>query len=156
MNLRVLKKSRTRPKPGDVFALQLKQEVGKQFRFGKVIRTDASIGPIEDTVLIYVYRAISPSKTEIPPLDAKRLLIAPLHTNYLPWREGYFEVVGHESLNAGNLLRTHCFWDPARKKYYDDDSNELASRVNPVGVFALHSYFTIDRAISKALGLPVE
>ncbi len=44
---------------GDIFALQARDN---QYLFGRVIRTDARYGSLDELILIYIYRTFSPEK----------------------------------------------------------------------------------------------
>lgn len=57
------------------------------------------------------------------------------------------------SLAEGDVLKQHCFKD-SYGHYYDEQSRELPGRIEPCGVWGLHSYRTIDDDISDALGIP--
>ena len=153
-NLAVLKKSRKRLHPGDVFALKLRQE--SVFRFGSVIDTDAvAFAPEGGAILIYVHRYASPEKS-LPPVEEltpDRLLLPPMMTNRLPWSRGYFETIGNVSVEEAPTLPRHCFWHVGWKKYLDEKRRELSAPIEPVGVYGLHSYRTIDDALSSAVGV---
>jgi hypothetical protein len=151
-NMRVLKKSRKRPRPGDVFALQIQDG---QFFFGRVVRLDASIFWMENCVLIYVYKAASEDKHRVPHLSKTELLVPPILTNFLPWSKGYFETVEHRPLEEEDVLEIHCFWSCASRGYYDEYSNRLPGRLEPCGEHGLDSYRTIDDKISRAQGIPL-
>lgn len=153
MNMQVLKKSRTKPKRGDVFALQI---LDFEFIFGRVISTDAEIGPVDGMVLLYIYDSRSASKNEIPPLEKHRLLIPPTMINYLPWSRGYFENVGHSPLEESDILPVHCFENTSFRdvRYFDEHNNRLKKRIEPCGGYGLSSFRTIDDKISTALGVP--
>lgn len=151
-NLRVLKPSRKRPRAGDVFVMQLPDD---SYVFGRVISTAAMAGAsMPGAILIYVYQQrfdskVVPGRSEV---SRDRLLVAPMMTNRLPWSRGYFETVAHWPLEADDTLPQHCFLSAARGRYFDEKGNELAGPVEPVGVYGLHSYRTIDDAVSTALG----
>jgi len=148
--MRVLEKSRKKVRPGDIFAFQMPDGL---FRFGRVIRTDATVGGFPNCVLIYVYRPAQMTKLPIPPLRKSELLVAPLATNRQPWLKGYFQTMERGELNQHDILECHCFWDPARLRYVNDDGRVLAERIEPCGFDGLGSYRTIDDEISKALGI---
>jgi hypothetical protein len=57
-------------------------------------------------------------------------------------------------LSKDDLLARHCFWDAARGRYYDEDFKELPMPLEPCGDWGLHSFRTIDDALSEALGIP--
>ena len=151
-NMRVLKKSRKRPRPGDVFALQVEEG---RFLFGRVVRLDAKLGAFGDCVLIYIHKALSTDKLDVPVLEKNALLLPPMMTNFLPWSKGYFETVKHCPLRREDLLPVHCFWHDFCQCYFDDDGNRLPGRSEPCGVYGLDTYRTIDDAVSKALGIPL-
>ena len=150
VNMLVLKKSRKPLKAGDVFVFKMP---ATPFFFGRVIRTDALIGPIRDNTLIYLYRASSPDKTKVPELSKNELLVPPIMTNRQAWLKGYFENVANRPLKPEELLESHCFFDDIWGRFYDDQNNELPGRIEPCGEYGLHSYRTIDDAVSKALGV---
>ena len=99
-------------------------------------------------ILIYLYNVASDE--EIPSLTLSNLLTAPIGTNALPWTKGFFEVVENRRIEVNDLLPKHCFRD-ARGWYFDENANRLNTPHEPVGVFGLHSYKTIDEEIGKAL-----
>jgi hypothetical protein len=150
-NLQVLSPSRKKPKPGDVFAMQLTDD---QFVFGRVVSTEAHAGPaMPGAVLIYVYRTRSDTK-EVPAAEEMRpdrLLVSPIMTNKQPWSKGYFETLANVPLGEDDVLDQHCFrrWDG---RYLDEDLNELPGPREPVGDYGVHSFRTIDDEISDALG----
>lgn len=150
-NLRVLKPSRKKPQAGDLFAMQLPDE---RFLFGRVVTTEARVGPMEGVILIYVYRPRFDSKDvpERSALSVERLLVSPMMTNRLPWSKGYFETVAHWPIDPGDVLEQHCFFSPGMARYFDEWGNDLPGPVEPVGDRGLHSFRTIDDEISDALG----
>lgn len=151
MNLVVLQKSRRRPAPGDLFAMKLGRG---PFLFGRVIRTDADAGGFPNANLIYIYRFQSAKKAVHEDLSRDHLLLPPVMTNNLPWSRGYFEHLGNRPLEAQDRLPRHCFRDD-RGWYFDETGKRLPGPLDPVGEWGLHSYRTIDDAISIALGIPV-
>ncbi len=128
------------------------------FLFGRVIRTDAVWTLAEGAGranLLYIYADV---QSEPPPprdLSPDRLLLPPVLTNRLGWSRGYFETVEHRPLTKKDLLSRHCFRRPSTGVVYDDDGNEVADACMPIGDFALHSYSSMDDAISRALSLPL-
>lgn len=152
MNLAVLKRSRRPPEVGDVFAMLPPDRL---FLFGRVISNDANAGGFPGSILIYVYRRRSASKDQVPELHRDELLVPPMMTNRRPWTMGYFEFLFKGGLGVQDRLRQHCFLDPLRKRYFDHKGKELISPIEPVGIWGLHSFRTIDDEISKALGIPV-
>lgn len=150
-NLQVLRPSRKKPKPGDVFAMQL---ADGRYVFGRVVSTEAYAGPaMPGAILIYIYRTRSDTK-EVPPAEEMRsdlLLVSPIMTNKLPWSKGYFETLANVPLSEDDVLDQHCFlaWTG---RYYDEKLNELPGPREPVGGYGLASFRTVDDEVSDALG----
>jgi hypothetical protein len=152
VNLVVLKRSR-RPQVGDIFAMLPPDGL---YLHGRVISIDADAGPsMPGNNLIYVYQVRSKEKRPVPELPPEELLVPPMMTNNLPWTRGYFQFLENRPLIAADRLPQHCFKDSIRERYYDEHCNALQRPVEPVGEWGLHSYQTIDDAISKALGIPL-
>lgn len=153
MNLAVLKKSRRGPEAGDIFVMLPPDQL---FLYGRVISTEAKIGPMENCVLIYIYALRATTKLPVPKLSRDQLLVPPIMTNKLPWRRGYFETIDHQTLEEEDRLRQHCFKDLfIEGKYFDEFSNELNQCIEPTGAWGLDSFRTIDDEVSKALGFPL-
>jgi hypothetical protein len=153
-NLRVLQPSRKKLRAGDVFAMQMPDDL---YLFGRVISTDAVSGFSfsASAILIYVFR--TRSEVKAPPrredLRPDNLLVPPILINRLPWSRGYFETIDHRPLEDDEVLAQNCFWDVAlRGQYFDEKGHELPGPVEPVGRYGLNSYRTADDKISKALG----
>jgi len=150
MNMQVLKPSRKYPQPGDIFTYRLK---GRDFGYGRVVRTDCLFGGERDVILIYIYNVMSAAKLEIPELSRDGLLIPPKLINRLPWWHGYFETLCNRPLGPSDVLRIHCFSEGKRGPYVEEDRQRLGRRSEPCGWYGLSSFRTIDSAISRALGV---
>jgi hypothetical protein len=150
-NLRVLQPSRKKLRAGDVFAMQMPDDL---YLFGRVISTDAVIGPMTGIILIYIFR--TRSEVKAPPrredLRPDNLLVSPILINRLPWSRGYFETIDHRPLEQEDLLKQHCFLSSVRGQYFDEKGHELPGPVEPVGSRGLNSFRTADDEISDALG----
>jgi hypothetical protein len=151
MNMRVLKRSRKTLKSGDVFVLQMR---ASEYIYGRVISTSARVGFFENCIMIYIYRCFSETRDVVPSLKRHGLLLPPMMTNRLPWSRGYFETVANGPLTKDEVLRQHCFED-IRGRYFDELGNQLPRRSEPCTLLSLHSFRTIDDAVSKALGIPL-
>lgn len=151
-NLEVLKRSKQKPKPGDIFVLKMK---GKEaFAFGRVISVTAKIKSMVNCILIYIYDSFSNEKNKIPVLSKENLLIPPRMINELPWSKGYFEIVDNKPLTNEDVFKQHCFAE-FTGRFYDEHNNQLKERIEPCGEYGLDSYRTIDDDISQALGIPL-
>jgi hypothetical protein len=150
MNLKVLKKTRHAPQPGDIFVMQ----PDDHFLFGRVINTQANPLGVGGGILVYIYSTRSHSKLPPPNISPTQLLVPPLITNRQPWSKGYFEHVGNQPLGTEDVLKQHCFVD-TRGWFFDHMGSRLREQHHPVGQWGLHSYRTIDDDISKALNIPL-
>jgi hypothetical protein len=153
-NLRVLKRSRTQPNGGDVFAMQLPDG---RYLFGQVVGANlpVALAPTEGAYLIYIYDVVAGSDAPVlAALTPDRLLIPPLFINKMPWTKGYFQNIAHRPLTPGTLLPHHCFRDPVRNGYIDERRQPLTAPIEPCGQWALRSYRRLDDLISDALGIP--
>jgi hypothetical protein len=151
-NLRILKPSRVRPNPGDVFVVG----IGDDYLYGRVISTTAFAGwsmPGARLVYIFSTRTSTPTFPDRKVMRATHLLVAPMMTNNLPWSRGYFQTLGNSALEPGDVLPVHCF-RASTGRYYDERANELSAVVEPCGDWGLHSLATIDDEISDALRIP--
>jgi hypothetical protein len=153
-NLRVLKRSRPKLTPGDVFILSPAPD---RFLFGRVILADLPSGraPMPTANLIYIYASDAPTPSPVPfdSLAPDNLLLPPEFINRKPWTMGYFQNIAHVPLRSPDLLSQHCFWDVTRKMYRDERGARLTRRSEPCGVWALGSYRILDDLISDALGI---
>ena len=83
-NLQILKPSRRRLLPGDIFVFRI---AGHPYHFGRVIKPRTDLLGMPAT-LIYLYRAASEDPTVVPALHCNESLVPPLFTNRLPWSRG--------------------------------------------------------------------
>ncbi len=138
---------------GDVFAVVRSRLVpppsiplpsGDATLFGRVVSTEAIVGPRHGCNLVYVYR---------PGADLSRdqLLLRPILTTHAPWARRYFEYVRSEPLLPGDFFECHSFRD-ARGQLYDEESRPLDEARGPVGEWCLYDRVeAIDEAIARAL-----
>lgn len=140
-NLRVIRPNRTKPQPGQVFAMQLPDGT---FLFGRIISTEAQwtfAEGADPAILIYIYSGRSDTAS-LPPRSAMtsaQLLVPPIMTNRLPWSRGCCQPLEAVPLETDEVLDPHCFLSTVRGKYFDDRGNELPGPVGPVGVYGLSS-----------------
>jgi len=125
------------------------------FLYGRVIDANANPLGVGRGVLVYIYRARSRQKLEVPVLLRDQLLVPPMMTNAQPWTKGYFEHLYNQPLKSGDRWPQHCFRDNLRSIYRDENGNRLERATGPVGQWGLHSFRTIDDEISTALGIPL-
>lgn len=153
-NILPIKRSRTAPRAGDIFAINVSDDF---FLFGRVI--GAGLGreraPMPGANLIYVYQLRSAAPVpDLRSMTPDRLLIPPVFINSQPWTRGYFLTVGHHDLQNSDQLQPHCFWSVLRQTYIDGDMVPLAEPAPQCGTWALFSYRWLDDQISDAVGIP--
>jgi hypothetical protein len=151
MNLQVIRTSRAAPEVGDIFRMRL---VDSTYLFGRVINTEVKFATGFDAILVHVYQSRNTSGE--PPLGEMtidRLLIRPYLVNRLPWSRGYFETVAKGPLPSSARPAGLCFYSQAFGTYRDENGLEIASRVEPCGLWALGNHVTVDQVITGALDL---
>ena len=152
-NLQPLKRSRSKPKAGDVFAMRL---LDGNHLFGRVIGAELPLerAPMPGSYLIYIYDHRSADTTpDLGALVPQRLLIPPTFINRMPWTKGYFETVMHSPLARDDLLEQHCFRH-SKQTYVDERGRPRRWRVEPCGEWGLAGYRFVDDRISDAIGVP--
>ncbi len=120
------------PLMGDVF------EVRGRGLLGRVVSTEAIVGPTHGCILVYVYAGRELSR------DA--LLGPPMLTTRAPWSHGLFHTVRNEPLLPGSFFDSHCFRDGAR--YVDEEGRPVKEPTGPVGEYRLLDVDAIERALS--------
>jgi hypothetical protein len=168
-NLQLLKPSRKKQRPGDLFAMRPRVNT---YVFGRVIRTDALWSIIKEPFrepwdfinLAYIYNHTSETSgipEDLSVLSPDNLLVPPQFLDRLWWSRGYFETITNIPLDEErDVLRQHCFQDGAPGKwvdgprYYDEYNNRLPGPVEPVGELGLPNIGLIDRIVCDALGIP--
>ena len=160
-NLGLLKASRKRQRPGDVFIMRI---AGDNYLFGRVVRNDALWALADPDCrdddatanLVYIHDHVTPvpELPEVTSLSRDRLLVPPLFVDGLWWARGYFQTVTNIALSSGDVLPQHCFLRLSDGRYYDEYNNVLAGPVEPVGRLSLPNIASVDTKISRALGIP--
>lgn len=103
-------------------------------------------------ILAYIYDAASEGQEpDLSVLTPGRLLLPPFFTAPWPWSKGYFRTVAHEDLQPDHLLPQHCFFDPARRAYVDENDQVISTRTEPCGMFALANFAHFESQLDDAL-----
>lgn len=131
------------------------------FLFGRVViaKAQQSSSPMPGAHLIYIYDERSLIFRPQTPLLPGRLLLPPVWTNDLGWKEGYFQTIQNEEIGEFDLLKQHCFrvaplGPNLPVRYVDELGNPLMNSSEPCGTWGLVSYKWIDDHISDAIGIP--
>lgn len=159
-NMIVLKPTRVKPKPGDLFVCNMR---GERWIAGRVIHDQANMfGGGGNEVLLYFYsmHVTDPGKLR-PPFEPE-LLIPPVVTNTAAWRDGVFKTIANYPLFPEERLPRHYFrtsitaadGDPV----FVDEFDVPGPRPAPGDYWdgaGLDSYAGIDIVLSRALGIPL-
>lgn len=164
-NLQILKPSRKKQRPGDLFVAR---PADRTYVFGRVIRADA-LWTLRDpeyrgddarTNLVYVYDyAVTGDEVPHVPgggvLTRESLLTPPFFLDRLWWSRGYFQTIANVPLGADDVMLQHCFYDLGRQpdRWFDEYNNQVPEPTGPVHDLALPSIGMIDRWISGGLGI---
>jgi hypothetical protein len=145
-NLQVLKRSRTKPKAGDIFVIR---PIRHDYYFGRVINPAVDQMGWEG-ILAYVYDVHAPDKAVPIALPKKQLLIPPRLLDYSCWTMGLAETIEHRKLEKADILAKHCFYKVSSKKYVDENGTPLKRRVEPCGVYGITTPYEATRAVRAA------
>ncbi len=150
--LDVLRKTRTEPTPGDLFAVKVK---GRGYFCGAVVKTGVNAGFGGNIgILVYIYGKEYREKEMAPPaLNRKDLLIPPLMVNRQPWTKGFFERMGHIEISELAPYDFHCFRNVRNQivNEYGETMKKCTGR--PIGQYGLASYGAVSREIAAKLGI---
>jgi hypothetical protein len=154
----VLKASRKKLRPGDIFTMRF-PPVG--YLYGRVIEAGMDAGPMgPGSNLVYVYDYVGEEVESLEMLDRNlrrdRLMFGPVFINRLPWSRGYFHTVYWQELREFDRLAGHYFIDPVRNIVRAQDGLEIVPPTDArFGFWGLDSYRSLDARISDELGIPL-
>lgn len=115
--LRILKRSKHQPMPGDIFVVNVK---GKRWVVGRVILSDAQFASSDVDVLVYFYSQTFNRTSEIMlPMRLDDLLIGPQCASKHDWETGEFLHVASVPLDPSELPARHIF-GPGLQHYHID------------------------------------
>lgn len=155
-----IKKSRIKPKAGDVFVIQPRKDV---YFFCKVIRTNLSAvnqldkGFIDNMNLIYIYKTKTKELIMPERLDIGDLMMPPQIVNFRGWTMGYFFTIGNMAVSKEEKGLRYGLWDDrfGRGKYVDAEGRKLKTRPSLFskehGVYALGSYGSVAYCVDQIL-----
>ena len=151
-DLIAMKKSRKKPKKGDIFVVQPFQNI---YYYGKVIETDIQSKDsfVNGMFLIFVYDKMSKSKDSPTPYDLDRcdLLIAPTIVNRLGWSRGYFETIYNLPLTDLERKMPFGFWSFQRQCFVNIEGARLDSRPKYYTDYGLGNYLVVGEKIQAVL-----
>ncbi len=150
MELIKMKPSRKKPKEGDVFIIQPKEDL---YFYGKVIRTEIPSKNImvNGWNLIYVYKKVSKNIVMPDCLDVNELLIPPQIVNNQGWLKGYFQTIGSLPVTDEDKSINYGFFDFKTKKYVDEEGQPLGYKPEMWVDYGIGSYGSVAADIKAAL-----
>jgi len=131
--------ARREPQIGDVFVVR-----GRRL-LGRVVSTDAVVGPTHGCALVYVYRDAT--------LSREALLVPPMLTTRAPFYRGLFEHRESRPLMPKDYFAQHVFRD-AKGQLFDEEERPLdeAPAGVPVGEHRLLDVEAVTGAIAAVPG----
>jgi len=158
MNLRKFEGSRTKPRRGDIFDVQI-----GEFRVpGRVVSTSMVVTGIPDCIVVHLVRPVSKDWTpaDRTPLQVSNLLLSPQIVEKYAWSERYFRTLARSDFGPGELLERNRFKIPPslpgmaryEGKYFDENGDE-SDASDFFGKYASGSHGTVNIALSKVLVL---
>jgi hypothetical protein len=151
-NMQVLKRSRTRPKAGDIFVIR---PIKHDYYFGRVINPKVDLLAFQG-ILAYVYDIHARDKEPPAALPQTRLLIPPLLLDYSCWTLGLAERVEQRELSAADVLPKHCFYNILFRRYSDEHGTILEKKIEPCGEYGVTLPRGLGSEVSKALKIPFD
>lgn len=156
----VIEPSRKRPRAGDLFVVRM----ANRWIAGRVIHLDCRMMSHRggNEPLLYFYNLVFEDPFDVRPPLRPTLLIAPIVTNMLGWRYGYFKTIANFPLQPEERLPRHYFlqsvgleWDHPKAVFCDEF--QIPAERPPPGQYwttsGLASYRYIDDRLSEAVGI---
>ncbi|SEF64212.1 Immunity protein 26 [Eubacterium ruminantium] len=149
-DLLVLKKSRKKPKEGDVFVLKPRSDL---YCYGKVIEIEVKSKDsfVNGMYLIYIYDYFSKTKEYKVEFDAEKLLIPPMVVNTQLWIKGFAETFSNIEVLDKEKNIEYGFWDIGRKIYVNINGDKIDNIPQFASPFGLGSYGVVGKEIQKTI-----
>jgi hypothetical protein len=137
---------------GEIFVCR---PAGHDYYFGRVI--DPEVRFISWVgVLVYIFDVHAPEKEPVPEdLSPRSLLLPPMILAPACWTSKRVQTVATLPLSAGDVLKRHCFYNPATERFVDEHNKPLRRRIEPCGGYGLTPVGGLDNKISRALRIPL-
>lgn len=143
------KKTRKRPKAGDIFVLRPKK---KLFCFGKVIMTnfesrDAFVNGMN---MIFIYDYFSENEAIPDKIECYEVLLVEI-VNHQLWIKGFAKNIASSEVTENEINGDYAFWDLLKKEYVDVKGNTVNYTPRIKGTYGLGSYGVVGKEIHKVL-----
>lgn len=149
-DLLVLKKTRKKPKEGDIFVLNPKRDL---YCYGKIIEVGVKSKDsfVNGMYLIYLYDYFSKTKELKVELDVDNLLIPPMVVNTQLWLKGYAETLSNIEVSEKERNLEFGFWDIGREIYVNINGDKIDNIPKLISLFGLGSYGIVGKEIQKVI-----
>ena len=149
-DLLVLKKTRKKPKEGDIFVLNPKRDL---YCYGKIIEVGVKSKDsfVNGMYLIYLYDYFSKTKELKVELDVDNLLIPPMVVNTQLWLKGYAETLSNIEVSEKERNLEFGFWDIVREIYVNINGDKIDNIPKLISLFGLGSYGIVGKEIQKVI-----
>ena len=149
-DLLVLKKTRKKPKEGDIFVLNTKRDL---YCYGKIIEVGVKSKDsfVNGMYLIYLYDYFSKTKELKVELDVDNLLIPPMVVNTQLWLKGYAETLSNIEVSEKERNLEFGFWDIGREIYVNINGDKIDNIPKLISLFGLGSYGIVGKEIQKVI-----
>lgn len=158
--LRRLKSSKEKPKSGDVFVMQRKDN--EKYMYGLVVSDSIHLKTLSghisnyDLLLVYIYKYQNESIFPLPDLKKEDLLLPPEIQGYQGWITGYYMTTSHIDIKKHDVLEKHVFWKAfgrdkdGNSEYVDEYGNKVGfgKKVN-ISSYGMGTHYTIDALLSS-------
>lgn len=151
--LKVIKRSKSKPIDGDIFVLSPREGV---YFYGKVLNSDiqhiAEETFIHRKCMVYIFKSKS-SEISMDEFvsDFSNLLINPIIVDLSYWTKGYFYTIGNEEISEEEKSLDYGFYKIGNGKLYKEDGKELSDVPQILGTYGIASITGVASLIEKEL-----
>ncbi|WP_297958128.1 Imm26 family immunity protein [uncultured Ruminococcus sp.] len=144
-DLLLIKKTNVSLKPGDIFALNPKDNV---YCFGKIIDTNviSHNSFMNGMNLIYIYDYISNTMDCPTMIERKEIIHVEVVNNQL-WEKGFATNIGYSEVTIDDLNKDIAFWDVLKKCYVNINGEKIDHIPKYSAIYGLGSYGSIGKRI---------
>jgi hypothetical protein len=147
--LKVLQKSNKKPKEGQIFVLEPKENL---FCFGRVIKTNVESRDsfVNGMYLIFIYDYFSDTEEMPEDLLRKDILIVEVINAQL-WRKGFAKNIAEIPVTKEEINADYGFWDILREYYVNLKGDYIEVIPKYKGTYGLGSYGSIGRQLNRII-----
>jgi len=151
--LKVIKKTKCKPKEGDIFLVSPREGI---YFYGRVFK--AEIKHIANDTFINGKNAVFIFKCKTRTLDLsnylpnyEELIIDPVIVDDIYWRKGFFYTIANIPIDDYEKELDYGFYSIGKGKYFKEDGHELMHQPQILGTYGIATIIGIARNIEKEL-----